>query len=162
VGELVQLYGRQADELAATVEAALAEEQTYYEQAAEVLAGLHRRRTARLNLLVRALGEQHGGLDEAAHLAATGSTIETAAPATVFGYGNGDRVRDPRSGCTGRVRIHALTPTQRDQGYPVAEVVWDGWEVAVDLELAVAHGLEHLHTPDARTTHDGHDGQVPR
>ena len=138
--EVLALYSRQADELAATVETALADEDARYEQLLGLLAEQHQRRRAVLARVASTLGQQCTDLDEAA------ATLPRTAgsPATVFGFAAGDRVRDPRSGCTGRVRIHALAATERAEGRPEADVVWDGFETVVDLALAVAGGLERL------------------
>ncbi|MHA6631851.1 hypothetical protein ACU61A_41015 [Pseudonocardia sichuanensis] len=60
----------------------------------------------------------------------------------VFGFADGDRVRDRRSGCTGQVRFLALTAAERVEVGVAAEVVWDGFGTAVDLALVVDRGLE--------------------
>lgn len=62
----------------------------------------------------------------------------------VLGFVDGDQVRDRRTGCTGRVRIVALTATERTQGHPEAEVVWDGFCTADDLSAVAEHGLLRL------------------
>lgn len=60
---------------------------------------------------------------------------------TVLGYRHGDRVRDVRSGRTGRVRLFDLTAAERAEGCAEAEVVWDGSFVQDELEIAVRNGL---------------------
>lgn len=80
--QVLEVYGRQADELAATVESALHEEhlqhaeqlrvldehrQVPVDEQRRVLAAQHGRRVALLRLLADALGEQNAQLDEVAH-----------------------------------------------------------------------------------------------
>lgn len=63
---------------------------------------------------------------------------------THLGFTDGDRVRDLRTGCTGRVRFIALTAEERAEGCAEAEVVWDGFCSATELDLALDHGLVQL------------------
>jgi hypothetical protein len=140
--EVLALFSRQADLLAAAVEAALADEDARHAQQLQDLTEQHQQRRAALLELAGALGQQCTDLDEAAATLAT-----TGTPVTMFGFASGDRVRDPRSGCTGRVRLHALCATERAAGLSPADIVWDGFETVVDLDLAVAHGLQHAPEP---------------
>ena len=66
----------------------------------------------------------------------------SAALTTVCGFVDGDRVRDRRSGCTGRIRIVEPTLAERIEGYVEAEVVWDGFCTADALDRVIEHGLE--------------------
>lgn len=65
--EVLALYCRQTDELARTVESALAEESEHHREQLRVLEERHRRHTTVLTLLADALGEKNAQLDEVAH-----------------------------------------------------------------------------------------------
>lgn len=141
--EVLALTSRQADQLAATIEAALAAEDARHACLLQILTEQHQQRRHVLIELADALGQQCTDLDEAtATMPAT-----SAAPVRMFGFVAGDRVRDPRTGRTGRVRFHALDATERAEGHSPADVVWDGSETVTDLELAVAHGLDRAPKP---------------
>jgi hypothetical protein len=140
--EVLALSSTQADVLAATVEAALAAEDARHARQLDELIEQHQQRRAVLIELADTLGQQCTDLDEAA-----ATMPATGTPVRMFGFVAGDRVRDPRSGCTGRVRFHTLGAAERAEGRSQADVVWDGFETVTDLELAVAHGLDHAPEP---------------
>lgn len=64
--------------------------------------------------------------------------------ATVEGFAHGDRVRDVRSGRSGRVRVFDLSPADRAEGCAEAEVAWDGSFVADEIAVAISNGLVRL------------------
>jgi hypothetical protein len=138
--EVLVLSSRRADLSAATVEAALEAEDLRHAEQLRELVEHHQQRRALLVELAGSLGQQCIDLDEAA----AALPAAAARPGRIFGFAAGDRVQDPRTGATGRVRFHVLSPAERAEGFSTADVMWDGSDTGTDLELAVAHGLHHV------------------
>lgn len=137
--EVLALSSRRADLSAAMVEAALEAEDLRHAEQLRELVERHQQRRALLVELAGSLGQQCIDLDEAA----AALPADPARPGRIFGFAAGEQVRDPRTGATGQVRFHVLSAAERAEGFSTADVLWEASDTATDLELAVAHGLDH-------------------